>query len=327
MSVKENQEERTSESQKERFYKWARALKILQGAVEDCGLRDFSEFKEEELLENHWQTFKREYPGDVSLIIFGSGLFGTLQWEFFLIKGVAHIVERLEELLRQPNADKVFALPEDDDIEEAVNLHARALTSNYIHHLPAAMYQSLNQALDDTIRGYFKNVIEPTLRDHWKSLGLPDDFTLLAESELQKYDRQIEDLRKVYVGDKRPKLTEEQLSRLVKQYQVLRHEYGEARRFHNQTRDAFFKSNITLKDKDEAWRKAWSSMAPEQFPFLRPECLDLLPDLNYQPYELARRHLARLYRYGEEYMVKLLKGPERKKRRRPKKSIRVAKPT
>jgi hypothetical protein len=316
MSVKEDQEERTSESQEEQFSKWKRAFKILQGAVEDCQLRDFSEFKEGEFLENHWRTFKYEHQGDISLIVLASGLFGTLQWEFFLLKGVAHIVEQLEELLRRPNADKVFALSEEDDLEEVLNLHARALTSNYIHYLPVVMYQSLKQSLDDTIRGYFKNVIEPNLKEHWKSLGMPDDFALLPESELQKYDRQMEDLRKIYVGEKRPKLTREQLSQLVELYQTLRSEYQAARRFHNQARETFFKSNITARDKDGAWRKAWSSMASDMFPSLNAECLDLLADLNYLPYELATRHLAHLYRYSFEYMRNLLKSPKRVRRKK-----------
>lgn len=307
----ERQEDKADVNQEARFAKWKRALQILTDAVKENGLRDFSEYRDDELLEGRSEVYKRDHAGDVGLVIVISGLFGKLYWEFLLLGGVVHIIGEVEKLLSQPNADKLFALSGEDDIKEIVDLHARQLTSNYIRYLPVAMYQALNQALDDTIRGYLKNVVEPTFKERWKSLGIPDDFTLLPESELQKYDRQIEDLRKIFVGDKRPKLTEEQLSQLIEQYQILRNEYQAARRFHNQARETFFKSNITARDKDGAWRKAWSSMASDMFPSLNVECLELLADLNHLPYELATRHLARLYRYSFEYMRNLLKSPKR----------------
>lgn len=312
----ESQEDKADVSQEARFAKWKRAFQILTDAVKENRLRDFSEYHDDEPLESRWEVYKRDHPGDVSLIIVTSGLFGKLYWEFLLLGGVIHIVGEVERLLSQPNADKLFALSSENEIKEIGDLHARQLTSNYIKHLPVAMYQALNQALDDTIRGYSKNVVEPTFKEHWKSLGIPEGFTLLPESELQKYDRQIEDLRKIFVGDKRPKLTEEQLSRLTEQYQTLRNEYQAARRFHNQAREAFFRSNITVRNKDEAWRKAWSSMASDMFPSLDVECLGLLADLNYLPYELATRHLARLYRYSFEYMRNLLKSPKKALRKK-----------
>jgi hypothetical protein len=302
-----------SDSPKENFAKWERALRVLQEAIQARGLSDFSEFRPEQLSDNRWELYKQEHQYDVSLHILASGLFGKFQGEIFLIKGAHHMIEEMTNLMHQPDAAKLFNLSDENNVDEMVDIHVHCLLSQYINFLPAKMFQALNQTLDDSIRGYFKNVLEPTYRDHWKSLGLPDDFTLLPKVELQKYDKQLEDLRKMFVGDKRPKLTKEQLSILAEEHQKLRRDYGEAKRFHKTSRETFFNNNISLIDKDVNWRKTWSNMSSEMFPTLRSECLVLLPDLNYSPYELAKKHLALSLRYSENYFKNILRTLDKSK--------------
>lgn len=160
----ESQEDKADVNQEERFAKWERAFQILKDAVQENRLRDFSEYRDDEPLEGRWEIYKRDYAGDVGLVIVITGLFGKLYWEFLLIRGVVHIVEELEKLLRMPNADKLFALSDEDDIKEIVNFHARPLISNYINHLPVAMYQALNQALTTLSAATSRTFLNPTSR-------------------------------------------------------------------------------------------------------------------------------------------------------------------
>ncbi len=261
-------------NQEEELAKWEHAFNILKEVVREIGLKDVSEYKGE-ILNQRWQIFKREHPHDVSLVLLVSGLYGTLEGDFFLLKGAFWIMEEVEKLLRQPHADKLFDLPDEESLIAAIDYHTRNLLNNYIHYLPAKMCQALDQALDDSVCGYIKNVIEPTFRTQWESLGLPDDFTLLPSDELQKYDKQLEELRKIFIGAKRPKLTAEQRQAMREEYQNLRLAYAEARRFHDLSRKTFFKNNPTSKDKDGAWREKWFAIHVEMFPKLRSECLQI----------------------------------------------------
>jgi hypothetical protein len=164
--------------------------------------------------------------------------------------------------------------------------------------------QSVERAYEDSIQRQIKTSIEPQLREHWGAIGLSKDFDLMSHWERHNYDKQLEEVRKIFIGAKKPPISEEELRTLPKQYEELRLEYRKAKKYHDKTRELFFAAS-NRNDKN-AWRARWEQDGMTLFPNLFYVSLIMICDGNYQPRELAYQHLAYKYRHSPEYIRKLI---------------------
>jgi hypothetical protein len=287
-------------------------VRLLKEAVEIAGVPDISEYKGEPL-ENRWHIFKVENSGAVILRLLVNTISGTLHADFYLFKAAVWIYDEAERVLNHPDAAKIFEIENDEERKEATYENARDCLVKYIKYLPIKIYQSLEKALDESIKNYIKQEIEPDYRENWESLGLSSDF-LYPSKEYKEHAKQVEGWRKVLIGEKKLPLKKMDREILRSQYDELLVQYNSAREYHDTSRKVFFKTRRIAKDSE--WREKWSTMGVDMFPRLKPECLQLLADLNYQPFELATQHLALVYDSGATYMRKFLTGtPSRSKQR------------
>jgi hypothetical protein len=280
------------------------ALSVLKEAIISAGIKDFSEYKGEPL-NLRWHLFYQASDEDVLLKIAIRGLFGSLNANFSLIGTAERIVDEVEEILTKPDATRIL----DFSIEERPELlrdNARMILTKYINQIPIVAFQSLNQSLNDAFKAHVKTYVEPLLKEHWKSLGLPKKFTVDPSETLTTYfisiDEQFNVLRQELLGNKKVRLTDEKRANLGIEHEELRSQYQVAKDYYNQSRKAFFlgKRNRT----EDEWADEWITQSFRMFPALPYHCR---AEINsYAPFELAYMHLADFYDIGSEYVRKLV---------------------
>jgi hypothetical protein len=292
------------ESQESRVSKWEFALSVLKEAVASAGIKDISEYKGEPL-DLRWHVFSQENDKDVVLKMLVKGIFGYLHADVSLIRTAKWVIDELELALTRPDATRILDFSEEER-PEILRENARMILTGYINQIPVVAFQILSQSLNDTIQSHIKTYVEPRLKEHWKSLGLPKDFTVSPSEDsanhLKSVDEQFNIVRQSFLGNRRARLTDEKRANLDDEHEQLRSDYQIAKDYYNQSRKAFFagKRNRT----EDEWTEEWNTQSYRMFPTLYYRCLDEIN--NYPPYELAHIHLANFYGYGTEYIKKLV---------------------
>jgi hypothetical protein len=307
--------EENPEAQQINIKKWELAHSILKEAVAELGIKDISEYKGEPL-NLRWHVFYQETDKDVILKMLVKGMFGWINFDVSLIMTAKWIVDEVENVLSQPDATRILDFSEE---ERDTKLHenARMILRGYIIQFPVVAFQIFSQAINDAVQSHIKTYVKPLLKDHWKSLGLPKDFTISPSeafnNELRSIDEQFTVLRKSFLGNKRIRLTEEKRANLDDEHEQLRSEYQVAKEYYNHSRKAFFAARRN-RTEDE-WVEEWSAQSFRMFPTLNYHCLAEIN--NYQPFELAHMHLADFYGYSAEYIKKLVSQASTLKSKKP----------
>ncbi len=316
----EDGSDNNTEAQQRNSERWEFALSVLKEAITDAGIRNIAEYKGEPL-GKRWDVFFHESSTDIILKMFVDGLFGTIRADYSLLLSTSLLIEEVETTLNQPDANQLFDIT-DEDHPEVLRENARMILTALIQRIPIVAFRLLTQALDEAIQWHIKTHIEPRLKEHWRSLGKPEDFTISLSKNfsdaIQNTNEQFETLRKELSGDKRARLTEEKRANLGSEHAQLRSEYQNAKNYHDQAQKVYLavKRNRTI----DGWREEWETLCLRMFPDLHYRCLYEVAD--DQPFQLAHRHLAEIYGYSPQYMMKLVSqasGLKPKKTRRLKK--------
>ncbi|MET0649835.1 MAG: hypothetical protein ABW208_24760 [Pyrinomonadaceae bacterium] len=300
-----------------------RALRLLNEAAELANIRDISEYrntpayyarywgvieedwgKKGEWPKSRWNVFKYALNGDIILCIQINRVEGIVWLETSLRNAAVDLIRSSSKMLEAPDADKLFNISSPEEREEAIDYNVCSILRGYISHLPTMLAQSVERAYEDSVQRQIKTSIEPQLREHWSAIGLPRDFDLMSRWERHSYGKQLEEVRNIFIGAKKPPISEEELRTLPKQYDELRLEYRKAKKYHDETRELFFAAR-NRNDKN-AWRTRWEQDGMTLFPNLFYVSLIMICDGNYQPRELAYQHLAYKYRHSPEYIRKLI---------------------
>jgi hypothetical protein len=311
--------EKNDKSQQENWEKWKFALSVLKEAVVSAGIKDISEHKNEPL-DLRWHLFFQESDSDVILKMLIKGIFGWINAEISLVMTAKTIVDEVEHILNQPDATRILDF-NDEERSEVLRENSRMIISGYINQIPVVAFQTLSQALRDSVQSHIKTFIEPRLKEHWQSLGLPKNFTISPSeafnNELHTIDEQFKVLRESFLGNKRARLTSERRLHLDEEHEQLRSQYQVAKDYYNQSRKAFFagKRNRT----EDEWVEEWTTQSYRMFPNLSYRSLAEIN--NYQPYELAYIHLANSYGYSDEYIRKLVTQASNLKPKKPQVDI------
>lgn len=181
----------------------------------------------------------------------------------------------------------------DSEIQETIEFHTKGVLKMFISNIESFVEAAIVDAFGHTKLGYYQHFIKPDLKDHWATLGLPDDFDVITSDELDEVRKHNLDRKKWFLGDKKQFLNLENLAHF---YNDLKEGYTDAKVKYYEFKKAFFVLNRTASP--EGWKKKWSDIYPNDFPYLSPKALDLIESL--RPFELARLHLAELYDYDEE---------------------------
>lgn len=292
------------ENKPEDLDKWQLAATVLKAAVREAGAHDISEYQGESL-NLRWHLFFQEFPNDVVLKMLVQGLFGTIHADVSLITAARWVLDEVEGVLNRPDANRLLDISEVDR-PEVLRENAKMILTGLVNRIPLVAFHALSEALRESVEFHVKTHIEPRLKAHWQSLGLPKDYTVTPSLELtaalQGVDEQFKILRKQLSGNKRARLTDERRINLVSEHEELRIAYDVAKGHYNQMRKAFFfgKRNRTLNE----WEEEWAISGPRIFPDLFYRCLHEIN--SYQPFELAHMHLADFYGYSPQYMAKLV---------------------
>lgn len=296
-----------------------RASKLIKEAVGAANIKDYSQYKgtpayfarywriepedSQTLAESpqqRWDVYKADRADDVILMI-QLNKFERLAWfETSLFGTAIDLITGAEKILDAHDAARIFKIESAVDREEAIDFNVRAALVSYINYLPLMLTRALDTAFDDSIERQVRISIQPTMREHWQLIGLPQDFAVLSNWDRDSLVGEIDKYRKVFTGRMKQPLPES----LPLIYQSLRLRYRTARKYHNDTRKVFLASN------DEArWNAYWETNCVQMFPDLSYDCLMTLRDQGHQknavtPAELALKHLSVSYARSPEYMRK-----------------------
>jgi len=284
--------------------KWELALSILRESIAEVGIKDISEY-DGEPPAGRWLVFSQERDRDIVLRMFVTSTFGWFNSDVTIIQTAKWIIDEVETIMNQPNAMRLLDFTEEER-DELLRENARMILMKFVQQIPVVTFQLLSQAVNDAVQSHIKTYIEPRLKEHWQSLGLPKNFTITPSKEfsdhLKGIDEQFKALRRGLIGDRRAWLTDEKRANLDEEHEQLRSEYQIAKDYHNQSRKAFFagKRNRT----EDEWTEEWMTQSLRMFPALNYRCLSEINSC--QPFELAYMHLGESYDYSPEYIRKLV---------------------
>lgn len=299
----------------EDFAKLEFTLSVLKEAIAEVGIKDISEY-DGEFPTRRWLIFSQERDRNIVLRMLVNGTLGLINADVTLIQTAVWIVDEVEAILNQPNAPRILDFTEDER-DGLLRENARLILMKYVQQIPVVSFQLLSQAVNDAVESHIKTYIEPRLKEHWQSLGLPAKFTISPSKEFSNHlkgiDEQFKSLRKGLLGDRRAWLTDEKRANLDEEHEQLRSDYQVAKDYYSQYRKAFLagKRNRT----DDEWTEEWAAQSSRMFPNLHYRCLSEIND--YQPFELAYRHLGDAYDYSPDYIRKLVTQASKLKSSKP----------
>jgi hypothetical protein len=283
--------------------KWELARSILKSAVVDLGIKNISDYRGEPL-DLRWHVFYQETPGDVVLKMLVKGLFGSFHADLSLILSAKWIVDEVERVLNQPDANRILDFT-DEEKPEVLRENSKMILIGLISQIPVVTFHNLSEALRDSVESHLKSYVQPLLREHWSGLGLPSDYSIGPSEEFSKalkdVDEQFKALREELRGNKRARLTEERRKNLEGEHSALRSANETAKTYYNQARSAFLSGKRNRTNED--WKEEWRASSSRMFPGLFYGCLNEIE--NYQPFQLAHIHLAEFYGYSADYVGKI----------------------
>lgn len=295
---------RNADAQSAYFEQFEFVLSVLKDAVTNANIKDISEYKGEPL-NNRYYVFSLMTERDVILKLLVQGLFGTISADVSLINTASWIIEEVEKVLTEPDATRILDFT-DEERPEVLRENAQMILTGYVHQIPIVAFQIFNQSLNDAFQSHIKTHVEPLLKEHWKSLGLPPKFTISPSNTYLDYQKSVDEqfnaLRKGLLGNKRAWLTTEKRANLDDEHEELRSQYQIAKDYYKESLRAFLAGKRNRTEDD--WVEEWEAQSFRMFPALHYR--SLIEIKNYQPYELDYIHLANSYGYSAEYIRKLV---------------------
>ena len=325
--MKDNQGINTPQEIKE---KGALAYKLAKEVVEEFNIPTIEIIREPGYRVRPFELFKVDESTNIKLHVqINSTMLGPISFFFSLVHPALHMILLLQTILSEETAAQslkpsvmyelrkkkiniltLFDLKE-SEIQETIEFHTKELLKMFIANIESFVEAAIVDAFGHSKLGYYQHFIKPDLKDHWETLGLPDDFDIITSDELDEVRKYNLDKKRWFLGDKKQFLNLENLAYL---YDELRKEYTRAKTEYYKLEKAF--SLLNKHTAHEKWKDKWRDLHPEYFPNLHPKSLDSI-DKN-RPFELARMHLAELYDYDEDTMKKKITAskkllPKRKK--------------
>lgn len=188
---------------------------------------------------------------------------------------------------------------EPEDLTASQAEHTKQVLIMILKNLGNFGESAIVDAVGHSKIGYYTHHMAPRLREHWKSLGLPRDFSLFSKEDIEHIRKHDVDWKRWFVGDKKQLLD---MKSLPMQAEQLRHEFSTARK--------------AAKKFEEAWRlvnpRNSRALATELKAHIRDKhqmfsanlIEEMLDNPETPPFKLAVSQLAEAYGYTPETMTK-----------------------
>lgn len=321
--MENNQEEKLTPEQLEQF---ELARKLSEEVVNDLNFPDIKEAPREyvDLSKNYRYKIVDEFEVEIyaqmmteygyvnirfSLTRFAYDLLGLSRLLFS--NETAHKVlnHNVIEELRKRNIDILTLLNiENEDIEEVIKYNTKEILKIFVNNIPLFTRSTIIDAFGHSKIGYLQNIVKPMLREHWAQLGLPKDFSLITNDELDQIRQYYTDRRRWQLGDKRQMLNWG-VGVLPDEYEILMKHYSEVKKEYLQLKKSF--EILRRRSTYEDWKAEWREICLSEFSNFNSRSLQEIEDK--RPFELALIHLADHYGVNEETIrKKILKQKKRK---------------
>lgn len=292
------------------------AYELSKQAISEMQIKDISEYVPRHDTPFSSRVFKQDFPGqDMSLTAEVGTHFGDVRITFSLHFVACHFLRVIENLLDDETAQKVlrnsvnyelkkrnikmselFDL-KPEEIDEAKRHHVVQALKMFIWNIPVFGEASIVDAIAHTKVGYFQNFVKPQLKDRWNNLGLPEDFDLIMDDELDPIRKDHVSRKRWFLGNKKQMLNMAKLPDLAKQ---LREQYRRAKARYKECKKSFF--TLSPSSTEEQWQIQWANVCQTEFPSLHSKAINEIE--HHPPFELVNIHLAEVYDYDEETMRK-----------------------
>jgi hypothetical protein len=121
--------------------------------------------------------FYEDRQNDVILKMFVQGYFGSFHADVSLIICAKWILDEVDRILSQPDADRLLSFAEQER-PELLRENTRMILMAFVSRIPVVAFHSLSVALSESVDSHLKLYVGPLLKEHWQSLGLPEDYSL-----------------------------------------------------------------------------------------------------------------------------------------------------
>lgn len=298
------------------------AYQVSKEVVDELGFEEASNYKSSnDPLKNTF--YKLDNGGNLIVFAEIGSIFGQIEVRFSLIYIAYDLIRFFKLILSDETASTVLKSSviydlqkrkidiltlfniKELDVGEAIKNNSKEVLKLFIQNTPFFTRAGIFDALGHSQIGYCQYVLKPQLQKHWEELGLPKEFNLITESELDSVRQYNLDRKKWFLGNKKQLLN---IETLVEEADSLRIRYSEAKKIHNKYKDGFYLLNKNAKNE---WKDKWIDIQIEEFQTLNYKALNSIED--FRPFELALIHLAEVYGYDEESMRKKITKARKQK--------------
>lgn len=302
----------------EEIKRYELAISLAKEVVQEMQIEDIANYQESDYKGFTCYFYKMESERNVKIFAEIGYEFGLIKVEFSLIIITNQIIELLEKVLSNERASEVlkpsviyelkkrniniltlFDLGE-SEVQEEIKYRTKRVLEMFFNNIALFTRASIVDALGHTVIGYYQHIVKESLKEHWTKLGLPNDFSLLTQTDLDEIRQHNVDTKRWYTGDKKQLLNDWRLEGLADEADNLREQYENAKTRYEEAKSAFELLNRRASRED--WWEKWIDLRMEEFPTLNYKALDLIEVK--RPFELAIVHLADLFGYSEETIRK-----------------------
>lgn len=327
------EENLTSELTQEQIIRLELAVALTKEAVEELGIEDISNYQERDCSGFKCYFYKMETERDVKIYAEVGYEFGRIKLEFSISIITNQIIEFIEKMfsneriseilkpevikiLQTKNIDALtlFSL-EESEVEDVIKVYSKNILKMFIQNISLFTRATVVDALVHSLTGYYQHVVKGLLKEHWAELGLPKDFSLLTQSDLEEIQRYNIDIKRWFLGDKKQLLNDWRLEGLADEAENLRKQYSELKGTYKKFKNSF--ELLNRRSTNEEWLEKWKDIQISDYPTLNFKAMGLVEE--YRPFELALIHLADFFGYDEETIrKKIILSRKLKKQRQSK---------
>jgi hypothetical protein len=304
------------------------AYQLAKEVVEAFNFEDVSNYVDRDIDINKANYYKIDDGRNIKAYAEVGTMYGDIKVQFSLTLIALDLIRLCQFLLSDEKAPTVlkssvfyelqkrnidmltlFDLKE-SEVEETIKETTKRVLGMFIQNIPLFTRSGIIDALGHSKIGYCQYLLKPLLKEHWQKLGLPDDFNLITEPELESVKKYNTDRKKWFLVDRKQLLN---MDTLADEADNLRKQYRDAKAVFLEYKGSFDLLNPNASD--EEWEDKWIDIRLEKFPTLHYKALDSI-NQGYRPFELVLIHLAEIYGYDEESMRKKITTARKLKRKK-----------
>jgi len=328
------EENSTPELTQEQIKRFELASALTKEVVQELGIEDITSYEARDCSGFKCYFYKMEGEHDVKIYAEIGYELGRIKLEFSIGIITNQIIEFIEKMLsneripellkpevmkvlRAKNVDALtlFGL-EESEVEDVIKDCSKKVLKMFFQNISIFTRASVVDALGHSLIGYYQHVVKELLKEHWGELGLPKDFSLLTQSDLEEIQRYYTDRKRWFLGDKKQLLNDWRLEGLADEAEDLRKQYSELKGNYKKLKSSF--ELLNRRSSNDEWLEKWKDIQISDYSTLNFKAMDLVEE--YRPFELALIHLANFFDYDEETIRKKVNLSRKMKKQRQSKS-------